>query len=327
MRDIELGVWEPDEAGPEAEAAPEPTLAEFARAWLAAHQIEETSRDGYRASLERHVLPVLGDLPLAEVTPKAVAAWWAACAPGLPRARAGAYQRLRQVMGAAVEAGLAEANPCRVKGAGKAPTAHDEEPATEAEMRAMWEAMPGRARAAVLLAGLTGLRSGELRELRRKDVDLGKGLLRVRRAVRRRGSAYEVAPPKGGKARVVPIPPSVAAALRDHLGAWAAPGPDGLLFPRSKRVNEHVREQTFNNWWAKAREAAGRPGFRMHDLRHTALTWHQIAGATLKETMALAGHSTPQVAMRYQHAARSRLAELAAKMPDLGVDRPRAGGR
>jgi hypothetical protein len=38
----------------------------------------------------------------------------------------------------------------------------------------------------------------------------------------------------------------------------------------------------------------GRPGFRLHDLRHTALIWPQIAGATLKETMALVG---PDVAM------------------------------
>jgi hypothetical protein len=38
--------------------------------------------------------------------------------------------------------------------------------------------------------------------------------------------------------------------------------------------------------------------------------------------MALAGHSSPDVAMRYQHAARSRLAELAAKMPTIGAPAP-----
>jgi integrase len=324
MRDIELGVWEP---APPPAAAPEPepqTLAAYARAWLASHPVDETTRDWYRRSLENWVLPELGGLPLDQITRDKVAAWHAACAPGLPRARAGAYQRLRQVMGRAVEDGIVPANPCAVKGGGKAPTAHDEEIATEAEMRAMWQAMPARARLAVLLAGLAGLRSGEIRELRRKDADLARGVLHVRRAVRRRGSDYDVALPKGKKTRTVPLPPHVQDAVRHQLEAHAAPGPDGLLFPRGPGLNDHVREQTFNNWWIKAREAAGRPGFRLHDLRHTALTWHQIAGATLKETMALAGHASPDVAMRYQHAARSRLAELAAKMPAIGAPDPDA---
>jgi integrase len=315
MREIELGIWEP--AKPETEEPP--VLADYARAWLAKHPVDETSRDWYRRSLENHVLPALGDMALADITPQMVRSWYAEVAPGLPRARAGAYQRLRQVMGHALHEGLIPANPCTVKGGSKARTDHDEEPATEAEMKIMWESMPERFRLAVLLAGLAGLRSGELRELRRKDIDLAKSVLHVRRGVRRRGSTYEVALPKGKKTRTVPIPAHLVQAIEEHLRIHAAPGPDGLLFPRATNRNEHVREQTFNNWWIKAREAAGRPSFRMHDLRHTALTWHQIAGATLKETMAVAGHSTPEVAMRYQHAARSRLEELAAKLPDIGV--------
>jgi hypothetical protein len=60
----------------------------------------------------------------------------------------------------------------------------------------------------------------------------------------------------------------------------------------------------------------------MHDLRHTALTWRQMAGATLKETMALAGRKSPDVAMRHQRAARSRLAELAQEVPAIGAPEP-----
>jgi integrase len=99
-------------------------------------------------------------------------------------------------MGAAVEEGLIPSNPCQIKGGGKASTAHDEEIATEDEMRIMWEAMPERARLAILLAGLTALRSGEIRELRREDIDLGRGLLHVRR----RGSASTTSatPPSPG---------------------------------------------------------------------------------------------------------------------------------
>ena len=326
MRSIELGTWTPK--GPDGWWAPPGstvTLGQYARAWVEDHGVQETTRDLYRRTLEAHVLPALGTVPLTEVTPSVVNRWYASLAPGQPRARSAAYQRLRQVMGHAVEAGLVDVNPCAVKGAGRSTTAHDEEIATAEEMRAMWEAMPDRARLAILLAGLAALRSGELRELRRGDIDLTKRLIHVRRGVRRIGSVYQVGPTKSKKTRTVPIPDHLVSAIRDHIARFAFPGSDGLLFPRHVKVNEHLREQTFNNWWDKARVAAGRPAFRLHDLRHTALTWHQIAGATLAETMALAGHSTPEVAMRYQHAARSRLAELAERMPDLGLGHDPAG--
>ncbi len=39
----------------------------------------------------------------------------------------------------------------------------------------------------------------------------------------------------------------------------------------------------------------------LHDLRHTALTWAARSGATLAELMVIAGHATPEIALRYQH--------------------------
>jgi hypothetical protein len=47
-------------------------------------------------------------------------------------------------------------------------------------------------------------------------------------------------------------------------------------------------------------------------------------GATLAELMARLGHSTPGAAMRYQHAAKGRDAEIAAALSSLvsGVDKP-----
>jgi integrase len=60
-----------------------------------------------------------------------------------------------------------------------------------------------------------------------------------------------------------------------------------------------------------AREAAGRPDLRLHDLRHTGAVLAAQTGATLAELMARLGHSTPGAAMRYQHAARDRDQEIA----------------
>jgi integrase len=64
----------------------------------------------------------------------------------------------------------------------------------------------------------------------------------------------------------------------------------------------------------KARVAAGRPDLRVHDLRHAGAVLAAKSGATLAELMARIGHSTPQSALRYQHAARGRDAVIAARM-------------
>ena len=50
--------------------------------------------------------------------------------------------------------------------------------------------MPARYQAMMLLASWCALRFGELTELRRHDVDLDDGVIRVRRAVVRTGGGF-----------------------------------------------------------------------------------------------------------------------------------------
>ena len=68
---------------------------------------------------------------------------------------------------------------------------------------------------------------------------------------------------------------------------------------------------TFHKSYRKVREAAGRPYLRFHDLRHTGAVLAAATGATLVELMQRLGHTTPGAAMRYQHAARDRDAQIA----------------
>lgn len=56
------------------------------------------------------------------------------------------------------------------------------------------------------------------------------------------------------------------------------------------------------------------PGLTVHGLRHTSATLAAQLGATLAELQARIGHSTPNMAMRYQHVAAERDEQLAARM-------------
>jgi integrase len=71
--------------------------------------------------------------------------------------------------------------------------------------------------------------------------------------------------------RDVTIPPHLLPAVADHLKAHAQVGAQGLLFPAGH--GGHLVPSTLYGVFYPAREAAGRPDLRFHDLRHTGATW------------------------------------------------------
>jgi integrase len=70
--------------------------------------------------------------------------------------------------------------------------------------------------------------------------------------------------------------------------------------------------------WDNARNKAGRTDLRLHDLRHSGLTWSAATGATVAELMHRAGHASPAAALRYpQHATEDRDRALANALAAL----------
>jgi integrase len=206
-------------------------------------------------------------------------------------------------------------NPCHIRGAGNAKRAKKIKPATLAELEAIVAAMPEKYRTMTLLAAWCGLRFGELTELRRGDVNTRAGILHIRRGVVRAGGATLVKKPKtDAGVRDVAIPPHLVPMVREHLLQHTQPGRTGLLFPGAE--GQHLAPSTLygrrstetrKGWgFYYARDVAGRPDLRWHDLRHTGAVLAAQTGATLAELMSRLGHSTPAAALRYQHAAEGR---------------------
>jgi integrase len=293
------------------------TFGEYAQTWLDHRTLKPRTRDHYGKLLGAHILPTFAGLPIRRVTPAAVREWHANTALSTPTIRAHAYMLLKTICATAVADDLLPANPCRIRGAGQAKRVSRTEPAALDELATLVEAMPQRYRLMVLLAAWCGLRFGELTELRGKDVDTKAGVLKIRRAVVWVDGKPIVGKPKSDAgSRDVAIPPHLLPAVREHLLAVGA-GKDGLLFPAATDPSGHMRPATLYKVFYPAREAAGRPDLRFHDLRHTGAVLAAATGATLAELMARLGHSTPGAALRYQHAAKGRDAEIAALLSQL----------
>lgn len=314
-REIDAGRWTM------ATAAEVPPFAGYAQQWLdermvAGRPLKARTAQLYRSILEGHLIPAFGAMPLDAITPARVRSWYARALVDHPTRRAHTYSLLRTIMNTAVADDLIESNPCRIRGAGTSKRVHTITPASIAELDALAAKMPAEHALMVPLASWCALRYGEAIELRRGDIDLDAGVIRVRRAaVRIRGNYIVDSPKSGAGIRDVHIPPDLLPAVRDHLVVHIAPGAKALLFPAPD--GGHLQPWAHQRHWDAARSAIGRPDLRWHDLRHSGAVLAAQAGATVIELMGRLGHSSPAAALRYQHIVAGADAALAEKLSQL----------
>ena len=318
--------WKPP--APEAKAEL-PTFRTYAAQWLAGRELKPRTREEYRklVGLPKDdatpyqprggvtLLDTFGDDPLDAITPARVREWYGQLDPDKKTRRAHLYALLRTILGTATEAGTLDANPCTLRAAGKAKRVHKIVVASTDQLATIKGQLPDRWALLVDMAAVCGLRFGEATALQRQDIDFKAGLVRVRRGVTwLDGEAIVSTPKTDAGTRDVPLFPHMEEALRQHLATWSEKGRDGLVFPAAG--GGVLNHGTFHKHFRKARAEAEREDLRFHDLRHTAAVAYAEAGATVKELMVFMGHTTPTMAMNYQHAASGRAKTLAARVSE-----------
>jgi integrase len=169
----------------------------------------------------------------------------------------------------------------------------------------------------VLLGAYCSLRLGELAGLRRNRVDLLHRTITVEeQAIELAGGRVVFGPPKTAAGRrVVAVPAELVEIIEEHLAAHVGIESDALVFTSPEGYP--LRRTKFRFPWATACAKAGITGLHFHDLRGSGATWAATAGATVRELMARLGHTTPAVALRYQHATLDRDHAIAEKLSAL----------
>jgi integrase len=292
-------------------------FADYAAEWMRCRtDLAERTEELYQWLLRRHIEPTFASHPLEEIEPPDVRAWYATAARIRPTTAAKAYRLSSSIMRTAVSDELIPRNPCQVRGAAveKAP----ERPiATIAEVEALAQAMPSNLRIAVLLAAWCQLRRGEIRGLRRCDLDLDHGTLSVSitKTTSMAGHTIVKEPKTRAGRRTVAIPPHIFEALSQHLDRHVDHSPDAFVVGASNR--------SLSAAWNQARSKQGRGDLRFQDLRHSGLTWSAATGASVAELMRRAGHASQSAALRYQHATDDRDRALADALARL-ADAPKA---
>ena len=228
----------------------------------------------YRKNVERHIVPALGHLPLQRLTPAQLTAfyrgllerpsarqWWLG-----PKDSPEHPWRLHAALRDAVRWGYVTRNVAAAADLpkGMAPEMHVWSP--EQLGAFLDHVRADRLYAAWLLLATTGMRRGEVAELRWVDVDLDAGRLSPRRPRVVVNHEVLVSEPKTAKGRrSIALDPATVAALREHrrwqLEERLAVGPgwedSGLVFTWPD--GQPLHPERFSRWFEQHTRAAGLP--------------------------------------------------------------------
>jgi integrase len=153
--------------------------------WLPNHQIEPSTREGYTYSIDKHIIPEFGPMRMVDILPEHVRKWIAT----LQKNGTGAstIKHCKMILSAifttAVNDQVTFLHPC--KGVKTPPVAiRPLEIITPEQFDLLYQALPDADAQLLVETGIeSGLRWGELTELRIKDLDFQTSILTVSRAV------------------------------------------------------------------------------------------------------------------------------------------------
>ena len=281
-----------------------PTLEFLFERWFVDVMIREVVRstiDNYRSIVKFHILPTLGrkrvdELTVAEVDRLLAAKMSSGLSPStVHRIRAVLSQCLDQ----GIRWGVTPRNVARLSRSPKLTRPEGRTLSPEQARRLLASLRGHRNEALYTLMLATGLRRGETLGLRWEDVDLNRGVVRIRRSLKREGGHIVTADTKTLKSRrAVNLPEPVVEILVRHRdeqekervdleAAWVE---TGFVFTSS--IGTPIDPRNLYRDFQKVCENAGLSHWHPHELRHSAASLMLANGVKLQVVSQVLGHSS-----------------------------------
>ena len=249
------------------------------------------TREEYDRQQRKYLAPILGAKELSEITPEDVQLCLVLAADrGGPRQSQAVYSLIHAVMRRAYRSRLIVFNPVDALDKPE----HNQEQGKMLTSADYAAALPFiRQELAVSLALYAGLRRCEISGLQWGDVDLGAGLLRIRRQRQRSRKEILVRVTKSGAGlRDVPIAPDLRPLLKHRFKLL----PSAWVIPQAPEYPGHL-------WTQMQRDELDlSQHYRLHDLRHHYGSDLILKGANIKAVSYLMGHASVEITLKvYSH--------------------------
>lgn len=340
---VKRGKWTPPAAREEAERRKTMTVRELCEKWLDYAPLKASTLDTYRSEINDRIYATdLADEHVTNLTWERVEAWWNEVKkrwPNTPSRNSNAYKRLRTAMNHAVQKlRIIDTNPVNIEKAATPPRSavRDRPLITPTEAQALIDGVSARMSAPVAVLLYTGLRIGELLELRRKDIDGlagGTMTIKVRRSVAR--ITETITDPKTGETRKhqvlqsfdspktdagnrnVVVPDKIAVKVREHCKTYMGRSDEALFVTTEK--SKQMFDTSFRSRLMTGKKKAGREDIGPHDLRRYYGTMLVTNGVPMDSARRLMGHETIEQLARYFRSA-SGYEKDAASVLDRLID-------
>lgn len=269
-------------------------------------QVKQSTRVKYHTMLQNHLLPTIGDIPLAELTHQKIEALSQELLRRLSaRTVSDVMSILRSVLRFA-KVGGAEV-PCDGSSVRIRRPTVEIRVLTNSEqellLRHIFADLTSR-NAGILLSLMTGLRVGEICALKWEDIALDEGMLYVRHTVQRlqnlspegpRTLIVETTPKNASSARAIPLPEDLVRVL------LSLPGPREGYFLTGD-PNRCVEPRMMQYHFSRMTQLCGIDHANYHALRHAFATRCIELGFDIKSLSELLGHSAVGMTLnRYVH--------------------------
>lgn len=282
-----------------------PTLEEFRKRFFASHvvNLREAVQEKHASYWTEHLVPAFGNTKLSEINAEKLSRFVASMRPRKPKTINNVLSSLNTALNLAAEWG--------VIGRDQVPSIPWQKVAqqkfdffTFEEAAAVTTASGDERPWGPLIAFAlnTGLRTGELRALRWRDVSP------THVTVSRAFSKAKEEPTKTGAVRSVPLNQAASAAL----AAIGRGKPGDFVFALEGRVMR-VPEMRWPLWRACDQAGIGRRT-SWHTTRHTFASHLVMRGVPIAVVQQLLGHTTIQMTMRYAHLAPGHLKSAVAAL-------------
>lgn len=274
-------------------------LGTFLRTWIDTYCIDhaETTKSLYNMYLNKHILQdEIAQVKLCDLIPLRIQEYFVR---HLPESSACTVNKLRTflhtALNTAVDNNLIKTNPCDKVKRLKTPDVEYTE-FTEKDYKKLLKCVNDTFdEIPIMLAGLCGLRRGEVFGLQWKDIDFNTNTFSVKKTKVKTDAGWIIKPPKNKTSiRTVKMPLILVSALKKYKSSLK-------IVPLA--VCEAYQPDAYSKHFKEILKKNKLPLIRFHDLRHFQGTYLMLKGVPDKLVSKRLGHSNVSTTKKvYQHA-------------------------
>lgn len=321
-------------------------LAQWLPHWLDTYvvtQIRQSTRVSYDTFIQRHIIPMLGNVTLARLTAQRIQEFYNHKLEkgrldgkgGIsPKTLRNLHNMLHKSLEQAVRLQLIPVNPCDAVCLPPRQKRDVRYLSVDEQKRLQDAVRDERLGCTVILDLFTGLRLGELLGLKWENIDLNAGYLRVCQTVNRLKSFDSAAstktqivvgePKTKSSKRTISLLDHVVVLLQEHKTrqdaekeqSFGAYQDNGFVF--CNELGQPLDPRSFADFFKRMLKKAGIADINFHGLRHTFATRALEKGIPAKTVSDLLGHSSIVITMDlYTHVTDNVKKEAIEKLKDL----------